>query len=392
MGRITVRALVEDDRVSQVTVADVSLAAAERTLSWLAHGREKSTARVCDVRDAQAVAAVLRGADVVLNATDYAYNLHAMQAALDAHLSYADLGGLFHMTLRQYELDGAFREAGLTAVLGIGSTPGVTNLLARVAADRLDAVERLDVRIGSGDARPSDTHFAPPYSLRTIFDECTLEPMVYVGGEWQAVAPMSGEETIDFPAPVGRATAMHTLHSEVVLFPVSFRERGLRDASFKIAFPPAFLAQLKILVELGLARTDAIDVRGPDPGTIVRVAPRELVVALLADRSNTAEPAHLADAPADCDVLRVIAEGTHEGAPVRLVEEMVVQPFAPWKVAAGDIDTGVPLAVAGILLASGEAHATGAHGAELVFDPIAFLRELARYGMRATETVSMTLG
>src|SRR5690349_18928801 len=131
MGRIAVRALVEDDRVSHVTVADASLAAAERTLAWLAQGREKATARTCDVRDTQAVAAVLRGADVVLNATDYAYNLHAMQAALDAHLSYADLGGLFHMTLHQYELDAAFREAGLTAVLGIGSTPGVTNLLAR---------------------------------------------------------------------------------------------------------------------------------------------------------------------------------------------------------------------------------------------------------------------
>jgi saccharopine dehydrogenase-like NADP-dependent oxidoreductase len=392
MGRITVRTLVEDDRVSQVTVADASLAAAERTLAWLAQGREKATARVCDVRDAQAVAAVLRGADVVLNATDYAYNLHAMRAALDAHLSYADLGGLFHMTLRQYELDGAFRAAGLTAVLGIGSTPGITNLLARVAADRLDAVERLDVRIGSGDARPSDTRFAPPYSLRTIFDECTLEPMAYVGGEWHAVAPMSGEETIDFPAPVGRATAMHTLHSEVALFPVSFRERGLRDTSFKIAFPPSFLAQLKILVELGLARADAINVRGPDPGTTVRVAPRELVVALLADRSKPAESAQPADAPADCDVLRVIAEGTLDGAPVQLVEEMVVQPFAPWNVAAGDIDTGVPLAVAGILLASGEARVTGAHGAELVFDPITFLGELARYGMRATQTVSTTLG
>jgi lysine 6-dehydrogenase len=341
------------------------------------------------------VAAVLRGADVVLNATDYAYNLHAMQAALDAHLSYADLGGLFHMTLHQYELDAAFREAGLTAVLGIGSTPGVTNLLARVAADRLDAVERLDVRIGSGDARPPDTRFAPPYSLRTIFDECTLEPMVYAAGEWHAVAPMSGEETIDFPAPVGQATAMHTLHSEVALFPVSFRERGLRDASFKIAFPPAFLAQLKFLVELGLARTDAIDVRGPDRGTSVRVAPREVVVTLLAHRpkpAESAQPALPTDAPADCDVLRVIAEGTHDGAPVRLVEEMVVQPFAPWNVAAGDIDTGVPLAVAGILLASGEARATGAHGAELVFDPITFLRELARYGMRATETVSTALG
>jgi hypothetical protein len=60
-------------------------------------------------------------------------------------------------------------------------------------------------------------------------------------------------------------------------------------------------------------------------------------------------------------------------------------------VGAGDVDTGTPLAIAGILLASGAAQRTGAHGAELVFDPLAFLRELGRYGMRASETVTRAL-
>ena len=51
MGRITVRALAEDERVERVTVADVSLAAAERTIAWLERGREKAQAVACDVRD-----------------------------------------------------------------------------------------------------------------------------------------------------------------------------------------------------------------------------------------------------------------------------------------------------------------------------------------------------
>jgi hypothetical protein len=33
----------------------------------------------------------------------------------------------------------------------------------------------------------------------------------------------------------------------------------------------------------------------------------------------------------------------------------------------------------------------GVHGAELVFEPRAFLRELAPYGMRATESVTRTI-
>lgn len=395
MGRITVRALAEDARVAEVVVADMNVAAAERAVAALSIGREKVSVVACDVRDVAATAEMLRGADAALNATDYTFNLEVMRAALAARVPYADLGGLFHMTRRQYELDAAFREAGIAAVLGIGSTPGITNLLASIAVNGLDRVERLDVRIGCGDARPTDARFTPPYSIRTIFDECTLAPMVYDDAVWRAVAPMSGAEQIEFPAPVGQATAMYTLHSEVALFPVSFGERGLRYASFKIAFPPAFLAQLRLLVDLGLASTEPIEARGATRGTTAQVAPREVMVALLAAQQNVAASAAESSEPAepsDCDVLRVIAEGTRDGAPVRLVEEMVVTPYRPWGVGAGDVDTGVPLAIAGMLLASGAARVTGAHGAELIFDPLDFLRELARYGMRATETVTRALG
>jgi lysine 6-dehydrogenase len=385
MGRITVRALAEDERVERVTVADVSLAAAERTVAWLEAGREKASAAAADVRDTAALTALLAEADVALNATDYPFNLDVMRASLAARVSYADLGGLFHMTRRQYELDREFRDAGLTAVLGIGSTPGITNLLARIAADQLDSVARLDVRIGSGDEAPAGATFAPPYSLRTILDECTLEPMVYEDGKWRAVLPMSGEEAMQFPSPVGAMTAMYTLHSEVALFPVSFGDRGLRAASFKIAFPPEFLAQLRLIVDLGLARTDTIKVRA-GKGRSAQIVPRETLIALLAERQAPTEGRE----PSDCDVLRVVAQGTRDGADVELVEEMVVRPYAPWRVGAGELDTGVPLAIAGILLARG-GHPTGALGAECVFDPHEFLRELARYGMRATETSTRML-
>src|SRR5579883_3027950 len=157
MGRITVRALAEDARVTQVTVAGLRQEAAERVVAWLGQGREKARAVACDVRDHDALVGQLRGAQVLLNATDYPFNLDVMRAALAARVHYADLGGLFHMTRRQYELHDAFQEAGLTAVLGIGSTPGITNILARVAADQLDRVDRLDVRIGSGDLRATPT-------------------------------------------------------------------------------------------------------------------------------------------------------------------------------------------------------------------------------------------
>ena len=241
------------------------------------------------------------------------------------------------------------------------------------------------MRIGSSDEAPAGATFAPPYSLRTILDECTLEPMVYEDGAWRAAPPMSGEEAMQFPQPVGAMSAMYTLHSEVALFPVSFGERGLRHASFKIAFPPEFLAQLRLIVDFGLAGTDTIKVRA-GKGRSAQVVPRETLIALLAERQASTE----GHEPSDCDVLRVVARGTRDGREVELVEEMVVRPDTPWRVGAGEIDTGVPLAIAGTPLARG-GHPTGALARECVFDPHEFLRELTRYGMRASETSTRML-
>jgi lysine 6-dehydrogenase len=388
MGRVTVRTLAEDERVGTVTVVDRHAELAERTIAWLGSGREKARAAGCDVRDERALAGLLKGADAALNATDYPFNLDVMRAALLARVSYADLGGLFHMTRQQYTLDASFREAGICGVLGIGSTPGITNILARLAADQLDRIDRLDVRIGSRDFRPTAAIFNPPYSIRTIFDECTLEPMVYRNGRWDAVAPMSGQESVDFPQPIGRATAMHTLHSEVALFPVSFRDRGIKHVSFKIAFSEEFLHQLQLLVNIGLAGKEPVETREVEKGNQVRIAPREFFVNLLSERTR---PTGAIPDPDDCDVLRVVAQGRREGQPVTLIEDMVVRPYKDWKVGAGDLDTGVPLAVAGVLLAQGRHLQAGVHGAELIFDPHLFLEELARYGMRATETTTRSL-
>ncbi len=390
MGRVTVRALVEDERVERVTVVDLQVEAAQRTISWLKEGRAKAQAAECDVRDEPALARLLSTSDVVLNATDYPFNLAVMRAALAARVSYADLGGLFHMTREQYRLDAGFLEAGICGVLGIGSTPGITNILARVASDQLDRVDRLDVRIGSRDFRSqssSRSSFVPPYSIRTIFDECTLEPMVYRNGRWSALAPMSGHEVVDFPQPIGPATAMHTLHSEVALFPVSFRDKGIKHVSFKIAFPEDFLHQLELLVDLGLAGTEPVATRGPEPGSRLQIVPRDLFVSLLGQRTSSPGTAE----PDDCDVLRVVAQGEQQGKPVTLMEDMVVRPYKPWRVGAGDLDTGVPLAIAGILLARGQHLRAGVQGAELLFDPQTFLQELARFGMRATETTTRAI-
>ena len=116
-----------------------------------------------------------------------------MRGALEAGADYVDLGGLFHMTRRQLELDDEFRAAGRTAILGLGSAPGKTNLLARLAAERVGGKPvAMEIWAATRDPAADGHPFPAPYSVRTLLDELRMSPMVVRGGELQEAEPLSG--------------------------------------------------------------------------------------------------------------------------------------------------------------------------------------------------------
>jgi saccharopine dehydrogenase-like NADP-dependent oxidoreductase len=199
-----------------------------------------------DAGDPASLRRVLSGATVCVNCLDYRLNLDVMGGALEVGAHYVDLGGLFHVTLEQLPLDERFREAGLSAVLGMGSAPGKTNLLARAAAARLGgAPEHLEIWAATRDPAAADHPFPAPYSVRTLLDELRMQPMVVVDGQVQPVEPLSGEADREFPEPVGRARGIYTIHSEIATLPRAFP--SLRSASFRLCLSPGLLDKLLAL-------------------------------------------------------------------------------------------------------------------------------------------------
>jgi saccharopine dehydrogenase-like NADP-dependent oxidoreductase len=201
-----------------------------------------------DARDTASLAQALTGAAVVVNCADYRLNLDVMRGALAAGAHYVDLGGLFHLTRQQLELDREFRDDGLTAILGIGSAPGKTNLLASAAVRRLgEDPLSMEIWAATRDPAAADHPFPAPYSVQTLRDELELRPMVVRDGELTEVEPLSGEAEREFPKPVGRAKGLYTLHSELATLPVSFPT--LREASFRLCLSPGLLEKLLALEE-----------------------------------------------------------------------------------------------------------------------------------------------
>jgi saccharopine dehydrogenase-like NADP-dependent oxidoreductase len=273
------------------------------------------------------------------------------------------------------------------AILGIGSAPGIINVLAVLAARDLDAVREVHCLVGSVDrTRYRD---APPlgfgYSVDTLLDEFVLPSAVFRGGEFAMVPALSPAERIEvrFPPPVGALLVDTTLHSEVATLPFSFAARGVREVTFRQGFDRDFMEKLRFLVRLGLADTATPEphVNGaPAAARTAGASPRQTLLALLA----RFPAATILGKPDRHEVLRALVRGTRGGRAVEVAADCHAGPLAGAGVGP-DIDTGAPPSIAVQLMLEGEIPIRpGVWAPEQVVPVEPFVRELARRGMKVT--------
>jgi len=238
--------LAQSNEVSGLLLLDVEGERAAAAASQ--YGGGKARAEEVDARAVDDLAARLRHSDVLVNAASYRINLEAMQACLTASCHYLDLGGLYWTTRRQLGLSHEFEQAGLLALLGIGSSPGKTNVMARHGVELLAAGAQIDsievCAAGRDPAVATDGRLRPPYALRTLIDELTFAPVLIRDGRPVEVTPMTDGGPVDYGDPIGEGQTIFTLHSELASFRESF---GCRAASFRLSLAPALLTRLQEL-------------------------------------------------------------------------------------------------------------------------------------------------
>lgn len=366
MGRVAVRDLASSPGVAGVTVADLDAARAGQAAAAAAGpGSAELRAVGADVRAGDFVD-LLREHDVCVASVAYRLNPVIAEACLRARCRYVDLGGLFHVALEVLDLHDRFREAELTGVTCVGGSPGITNLLAVVAARRLDRVRRIHVRLGSMDPSVGGLPLPVPYALDTILDEFTVPAMAYREGAFVEVEPLGEPEDVDYPDPIGRRPSFTTLHSEVATFPRAFPD--VEEVTFKIALEQDLVDRFRLLAAMGLASPEPLDVEGHP------VRPRA-VLAALAGRLPQAAGTE------DVECLRVVLEGERDGRPARVVADSVIEPDRKAGLGAGARDTGIPPSIVAQMLGAGEVSEPGMFAPEDVVDPDRFFEHLARRGI-----------
>ncbi len=372
IGRAVAKDLSTD--VDEVVIADLDFEGAKVLAGTMNGGIQ---AVHVDVRDAGSLEKALRGADACINCVNYYFNLEVMLGCLATSVPYLDLGGLFHTTRKQLELHDRFKENNLTAVLGMGSCPGVANAQAGLLAKDLDRVDY--VRIYNGSTLDEGESLSWAYSLETILDEISLPAMVYRDGQFIERQPLSEEEYYLFPDPIGYAKTHLSLHSEVATLPLSLADKGIQECFFKITFfgySEAVLRKLQFLTELGLASTAPISVSG------VQVRPRDVLLALL-------QKAPAAKQPPESKGFKDIAteiQGSRNGERIKLRMDTWAWPHETWEMSGSKLMVASPPAVAARWLASGDLHRPGVWPPEIVFTGPELFAALAGRGIETSLT------
>ena len=222
-GRTVVLELAADPRVSEIVVLDRR---GDRSKTLASVGRGSSvTALQGDVTDPTDLRRILRGCDVAVNATLPEYNLPIMQACFDVACGYVDSSGCSPTTpgetwgvLDQLAMDEAWRARGLTALPSMGSDPGISNIMARVAADRFVSIDAIRIRWAASGRKGVEGF--PLYSREMFLRDALSRPVVWDGTGLVERDIATGEEEYDFLPPIGRRRVHLFRHEEVLTLPI----------------------------------------------------------------------------------------------------------------------------------------------------------------------------
>ena len=362
MGKAIVRDLNENPDVDGIIIADIDLARARAYAEEV--GSQKISVKKVDIKNRDQLAKVCNGVNVVANASWYEFNLDVMKAALKAKAHYIDLGGLYHISKKQLKLDKDFKNAGITAILGIGASPGITNVLAGYGASKLDSVQEVHIRTGA----KGGGGFA--YSAKTILDEVTMNPVIFEKGKFKEVEPLSGKEHYRLPSPVDDVEGFYSIHSELATLPLTIK--GVKTVTFRVGFSTSLLQKVNVLLELGLLNTAKVPIRG------LKLSPKDFLYHYLG--TLTAPPSM-----DEFKALQVEVGGKKDGARQTLRLETVVKSSKKWNLRATAIWTGVPAAIVTHWLGKGKILEKGVLPPEVGIDPEAFMSELAKRDILITQ-------
>ena len=236
MGRMAVAILLESPKITSITVADRSYERAKEFIDLV--GSDKLKAVEIDVIEQNKLQTLISSHDLVMNTVGpfYKYGTIIMDAVIKAKKQYVDICDDWKPTLDLLNMDERAKKAGITAIIGIGASPGITNLMAVIACSKLDRVDDLITAWGYGGEEgvgPKPKYYIEPRKFYRKFKDLpvianaatmhlfyeTLEEIpTYRDGKFIDIKPLTDADPLQFPG-YEDTYVCHIGHPEPVTLP-----------------------------------------------------------------------------------------------------------------------------------------------------------------------------
>ena len=356
VGNVVVRALADHPAFDEVVIGDFNIKRAEEIAAELGNG---ITAVKFDGNDAASIKAAIKGCDMVMNCVGPFYKTvkTILSTVIEAGINYVDICDDVDVTLEILEWDRKAKDAGITAMIGMGNSPGATNVFAKFAYDYLlDETDSVDIFHTHG-GEP----FEGPGVIGHRFHCMSIDIPMYLDGKIEYVKYFEPDgialrQTFAFPI-VGECPLYPYPHPEQVTMPKYMKLNRVTNKGGVL--PNEYYEMTRDLCGLGMADKEPIEVNGTE------VAPADFAMAYLIKRRD--------------EILKKVNFGSQKGCCTTVVKgkkagksQEIRFHMASESSALGE-GTGLPAAMGAILMLQGKIQGPGVYPPEGCVDPNDFL-------------------
>jgi Saccharopine dehydrogenase and related proteins len=272
MGKSLARKLIEYDFVEELIIVDKDNYALDYFRTSLIN--EKISLENTDIKNIEAISRILTRVDLAIAAIPPSLTtLNIIKICIDTGCNYLDLGLGDYPLLEILKNEDLFRISGISVFPCYGLAPGITNIIAKHLAHKLDVVEEIRIRDGSMvHSKRYELIFT--YSPSVFLSDFSTKPVIYENRTFKRKQPLSLEEDYEFPPPVGKLKVYLISHEETLTLP-RYLGKDIKYLDFKLALSRETYQIIKVILKLGLLRDDPIEVDG------VMVSPKSVLLALL---------------------------------------------------------------------------------------------------------------
>ena len=358
VGSVAVKTLAKHEEFSEVVIADINTEKGNHLLSQI--DSRKVSFRHIDAMDPKSIRTAIQGSDVVLNCSGpfYKFVKTVLKTVIQAGIDYVDVCDDVDVTEEILEMDEEAKKAGVRALIGMGSSPGVTNLLSRFAADELlEEVDSIDIY---------HTHGGEPVEGEGViahrFHCMSIDVPMFLDGELTYVKffepdGIALQEEVEFKH-IGNTRVYPYPHPEQVTIPRYIKLNRVTNKGSVL--PEAYYNLTKEMCRLGLSRKEpALDVRGQ------KIVPYDFAVAYILEQREK--------------ILKEVNFGTQRGSVQVVVKGKSKGRNLTYKFHMSSEDqalgegTGIPAALGAIVMNQGKITKKGVYPPEGGVNPLDFL-------------------